>query len=164
MNDDVSNSRIAVQAARTVFRAYESFTTRFTVLTERARSRFENQDVEGMRADSRQRLDLYKGVVDRVEEKLRGILESRIENEKTWASTKAVFSAYSSEREDWDIAETFFNSMTRRIFSTWWDIKYWSRADRFPLRSTFIWAAAEGSIRPILLDFEGLSLHYDLRT
>ena len=118
MPHEVSNSRIAVIAARTVFRAYESFATRFVVITERARSRFENRDVDGIRTDSRQRLDLYKGVVDRLEEKIRDLLGSRVENEKVWASIKAVFSAYSSERPDWDIAETFFNSMTRRIFAT----------------------------------------------
>ncbi|NND72800.1 MAG: bifunctional isocitrate dehydrogenase kinase/phosphatase [Rhodothermales bacterium] len=118
LNQHLSNSRIAVVAARKIFRAYESFNTRFTVITERARARFEARDVDGMRLDSRQRLDLYKGVVDRVEVKVRELLGDRIENEKVWASIKAVFSAYSSEREDWDIAETFFNSVTRRIFST----------------------------------------------
>ena len=118
MPANLSNSRIAIVAARTIFRAYESFNTRFTVITQRAKSRFENNDVQNMLRDSRQRLDLYKGVIDRVEAKVRDLLGPRIENEKVWASIKAVFSAYSSERQDWDIAETFFNSVTRRIFAT----------------------------------------------
>ena len=35
-----------------------------------------------------------------------------------WVSTKAVYSGLIYDREDWEIAETFFNSVTRRIFTT----------------------------------------------
>lgn len=118
MTAPVPNSRLALSAARTIFRSYESYHTRFTVVTQRAQNRFETGDVQGMLRDSRQRLDIYKSVIDRLESKVRDLLTDRVENEKLWSSIKAVFSAYSSERQDWDIAETFFNSVTRRIFST----------------------------------------------
>lgn len=118
MSNPLPNSRIALSAARTIFRSYESYSTRFTVITQRARNRFESGDVQEMLRDSRQRLDIYNAVIDRVEAKIRSLLSDRIENEKLWSSIKAVFSAYSSERQDWDIAETFFNSVTRRIFAT----------------------------------------------
>jgi isocitrate dehydrogenase kinase/phosphatase len=35
-----------------------------------------------------------------------------------WASIKAVYSGLIAESGDWEIAETFFNSITRRIFAT----------------------------------------------
>jgi isocitrate dehydrogenase kinase/phosphatase len=35
-----------------------------------------------------------------------------------WAALKAVYSGMIAGREDWELAETFFNSVTRRIFAT----------------------------------------------
>lgn len=35
-----------------------------------------------------------------------------------WAAMKAVYSGLIQDRDDWELAETFFNSVTRKIFST----------------------------------------------
>jgi isocitrate dehydrogenase kinase/phosphatase len=35
-----------------------------------------------------------------------------------WVSIKAVYSGLITDRDDWEIAETFFNSVTRQIFTT----------------------------------------------
>ena len=35
-----------------------------------------------------------------------------------WASCKAVYSGAIAGRDDWELAETFFNSVTRRVFAT----------------------------------------------
>lgn len=35
-----------------------------------------------------------------------------------WAGMKAVYSGLIQDRDDWELAETFFNSVTRKIFST----------------------------------------------
>jgi isocitrate dehydrogenase kinase/phosphatase len=45
-------------------------------------------------------------------------LEDRVYDKLIWASMKAVYSGMIASRDDWELAETFFNSTTRRIFTT----------------------------------------------
>ena len=46
------------------------------------------------------------------------LLGERLEDRRLWSLLKAVFSGLIVERPDWEIAETFFNSVTRKIFTT----------------------------------------------
>ncbi|HFE66212.1 MAG TPA: bifunctional isocitrate dehydrogenase kinase/phosphatase, partial [Chloroflexi bacterium] len=57
-------------------------------------------------------------VIDRVVDDIRSLLDDRLMEKLVWASMKAVYSTLIARHEDWEIAETFFNSVTRRIFST----------------------------------------------
>lgn len=68
--------------------------------------------------DSAKRLDLYKKVIDRVVGEIGGLLAERGYEKLVWVSMKAVYSGLISLRDDWELAETFFNSVTRRIFAT----------------------------------------------
>ena len=64
------------------------------------------------------RLDLYRHVVDDVEAVIREIMGERINSRLVWASAKAVYSGLIINRNAWEQAETFFNSVTRRVFTT----------------------------------------------
>ena len=68
--------------------------------------------------DARERLDLYAGVVAKTRADLKDLLQSRFTDERLWPTIKAVYSALISGRDDWEVAETFFNSVTRQIFTT----------------------------------------------
>jgi len=52
------------------------------------------------------------------EREVRAALAERVTDAIVWAGTKAVYSGLIAGREDWELAETFFNSVTRRIFTT----------------------------------------------
>ena len=65
-----------------------------------------------------ERLDLYSTFIDRIEREVRAALAERVTDAIVWAGTKAVYSGLIAGREDWELAETFFNSVTRRIFTT----------------------------------------------
>jgi isocitrate dehydrogenase kinase/phosphatase len=71
-----------------------------------------------MHGDARERLDLYKQAVDRVVEDVQELLEERREDRLIWAGMKAVYSNFIADDPRWELAETFFNSVTRRIFTT----------------------------------------------
>src|SRR5690606_35319369 len=71
-----------------------------------------------MAADARERLDLYERVARRAADSIRDLLENRTKDQMVWAGMKAVYSGLIMERHDWELAETFFNSVTRRIFTT----------------------------------------------
>jgi isocitrate dehydrogenase kinase/phosphatase len=88
------------------------------LLTRRARSRFEKRDWLGLRADAGARLDLYRAAVDPTVAHLCGLLGDRSTHRLIWVGLKAVYSGLIADRHDWELAETFFNSITRRIFAT----------------------------------------------
>jgi len=45
-------------------------------------------------------------------------LGNRIDDKEIWMHAKAVYSGLSGVLDVWELAETFFNSITRRIFAT----------------------------------------------
>ncbi|MBK9050426.1 MAG: bifunctional isocitrate dehydrogenase kinase/phosphatase [Chloroflexi bacterium] len=57
-------------------------------------------------------------IINHVETQIRHLLGDRSNDKLVWASMKAVYSSLIAHRDDWDLAETFFNSVTRRIFAT----------------------------------------------
>lgn len=114
----VSDSRLANQGARQVADAYAGFETRFRIVTRRARIRFPERDWKGMAADARERLDLYERASQATADAVKSILGGRFEEPMVWAGMKAVYSGLIQNRDDWELAETFFNSVTRKIFST----------------------------------------------
>ena len=114
----LTDSRLANLAAGLIVEAFEDYHTRFKAVTHRARRRFEERDWAGLQADAAERLQLYRTVVDVLVEDLRERLGDRIRETLIWVSVKAVYSGAIEARDDWELAETFFNSTTRRIFST----------------------------------------------
>ena len=113
-----TNSRLANDGANAIFKAFKGYRSQFKEITQHAKSRFRERDWNGMRADAAKRLDLYKNVVDRIEADIRRLLANQIQQEHVWKSIKAVYSDMLLSNDDWELAETFFNSVTRRIFST----------------------------------------------
>lgn len=118
MTSRLTDSRLANIGARTIQTAYVTLHDQFQAITERASVRFDAQDWAGMQADAAERLYLYRRIVDLVEAAIRDLLGDRAENKLIWASMKAVYSGLIADRDDWELAETFFNSATRRIFTT----------------------------------------------
>src|SRR5690606_13779042 len=114
----LSDSRLANLGARVVAEAYDGFETRFRIVTRRARIRFAERDWTGMSTDARERLDLYERAAEGAADNIRSIFAERTEDEMVWAGMKAVYSGLIMDRHDWELAETFFNSVTRKIFTT----------------------------------------------
>ncbi|MFP3913645.1 MAG: bifunctional isocitrate dehydrogenase kinase/phosphatase [Actinomycetota bacterium] len=114
----LTDSRLANLGARQIAQAYEGLESRFRIVTRRARIRFAERDWEGMAADARERLQLYETVSQKASRNVRDLLGDRSEDRMVWAGMKAVYSGLIMDRHDWELAETFFNSVTRRVFAT----------------------------------------------
>ena len=71
-----------------------------------------------MQADARERLDLYKNVVDETVAQVNELLGERGTDTEIWAKTKVAYGALVATMNLWELGETFFNSITRRIFAT----------------------------------------------
>jgi isocitrate dehydrogenase kinase/phosphatase len=118
MNEKSFHKSSADRCAREIVKAFDEFQAKFRIITRRAGKRFENQDWPGMKGDADERLDLYKAVVDEIVVKVGRMLGSRVKDESVWIDIKSAYSTLSNELDVWELAETFFNSVTRKIFAT----------------------------------------------
>jgi isocitrate dehydrogenase kinase/phosphatase len=118
MNEKSFHRSSANCCARDILKAFDEFQTKFRIITQRARERFANQDWHGMKADADERLDLYKAVVDEIVAKVERMLGGQFNDESVWIDIKSAYSTLSNELDVWELSETFFNSVTRKIFAT----------------------------------------------
>lgn len=113
-----SDSRLANEGANVIATAWNDFSDRFSIVTRRARHRFLAADWQAIAADHVERLDLYSSFVSRAEADIRTLLDDRLGARDVWIGMRAVYSGLVNTRPDWELAETFYNSITRRIFDT----------------------------------------------
>jgi isocitrate dehydrogenase kinase/phosphatase len=118
MPANVSSSRLANLVARAICAGFANFHSAFHQISQRASDRFVRRDWHGLNADARQRLEVRDQVLRGLLQQLRGQLGDRLRSRTLWIGIKAVYSGLIQERDDWELAETFFNSVTRRIFTT----------------------------------------------
>ncbi len=107
------------RATQAILSSFEAYRDQFKRITKRARGRFESRDWHGMQADALQRLDLYKTIVNKAVPQVERLLGSESHRLETWKEIKAAYSQslyrYTNEVE---LVQTFFNSISRRIFAT----------------------------------------------
>src|SRR5215210_3503639 len=115
-----SNTRLRpVHAATTsIHSAYERYELSFQDITARAQGRFEARDWAGAQSDATERLTLYKAHVDAAVADVQDILEDGVMERTVWAAMRSAHGNLINGRSDLELAETFFNSVTRRVFST----------------------------------------------
>jgi isocitrate dehydrogenase kinase/phosphatase len=108
----------SLAGARAIFASFAGFRDAFETISRRAAVRFAARDWHGVRADARERLDLYRRSIDPVVREIRDLLGPSIDDKAVWAEMKLRFAALIANRGDAEIAETYFNSVTRRLFAT----------------------------------------------
>jgi isocitrate dehydrogenase kinase/phosphatase len=114
----LTDSRLAAlcaEEARSALRDYEKL---FDGITARARGRFLARDWRGSYGDAAERLHLYSRVLAGLTSRVTRLMGARLRERSVWAATKAVYSSLIAQSIRWEIAESFFNSLTRRVFAT----------------------------------------------
>ena len=117
MNGNTTLRPVAAAVA-SIHAAYEKYERGFEEITSRAQGRFERRDWSGAQADATERLALYKAHVDAAVADVHDILEDGVMERTVWAAMKSDHARLAAGRPDAQLAETFFNSVTRRVFST----------------------------------------------
>ncbi len=118
MPADRQDSSLALRSAEAVRRAFEAYWHAFTLITLRAKPRFENRDWHGLQRDANERLALYPQAVTHAARGVRQILGTRADDKGLWARMRAAYAADILGMPNAELAETFFNSVTRRTFTT----------------------------------------------
>ena len=114
----LTGSRLAALCAETVEREFPDYDKQFRAITLRARERFLERDWSGSYADAAERLRLYTLQMEKLTTQIKKIMGPRVTERGIWVGMKAVYSSLIATSTKWEIAESFFNSLTRRIFAT----------------------------------------------
>ena len=113
-----TDSRLAALCAEATRDAFSEYERHFDEITRRACDRFLHRDWRGSFDDARERLRLYSLILSRLTGRVRELMAERLDDRSVWVATKAAYSALIARSPRWEIAESFFNSLTRRVFAT----------------------------------------------
>ena len=109
---------IALRGATLIATGFTEYRMRFAAITRRAPARFSARDWAGGRDDAVERLELYKKVVNPTLVRLETLVGPAVRDRLLWTEMKDAFVARSQGWPDMELAETFFNSLTRKVFTT----------------------------------------------
>jgi len=109
-------STAAVRGADIIHQSFDDYHTRFRSITRRTKERFEHCDWDGVRRDTVKRLSIHPQAVAEAFDLLEEPLGDRIDDQRLWASMKDAYSLAILGRDDFELAQTFFNSLSRRVF------------------------------------------------
>ena len=102
--------------ARILCERFEAFHSDFIAVTARAEGRFLAGDWQGHRQDAAERLNLHTDAVLDTVEACRVQLPDT-EARDAWIDAQRRYIEFVSDRGDMELAETFYNSVTRRLFN-----------------------------------------------
>ena len=109
----VTPEQVAVRIAI----GFHGFRRAFKSTTRRAGARFESRDWASLQRDQLERIDAYGTAVEATITELAATGFSG-EDRDTWSAARAMFRADHVNDSYQEIAETFFNSIARRLFGT----------------------------------------------
>jgi isocitrate dehydrogenase kinase/phosphatase len=110
-------SRAAAElAVQTIQRAFEDHHEDFRHVTRHAKRHFELRDWQAIRSDTVERGELYTGNIGRTIRDLAIQLGEAAHSREVWAEMKSAYTRAILGRNDFELAETFFNSLTRIVF------------------------------------------------
>jgi isocitrate dehydrogenase kinase/phosphatase len=109
---------LAAQGAEVIRRGFDAYESSFQAITRRAPMRFTDRDWAGMQADASERLDVYSTQLGEVDGELRALLSQGVTDKRIWSAMRQAYASGIAGYSAGELAETFFNSATRRAFST----------------------------------------------
>ena len=110
---DLTPSQIATFIAI----GFQTYRRQFQSSTRRAAARFESRDWVAIRRDNLERRDAYGVALDAT---IRSITDAgyEMEDRGTWSAARTLFRSEHADDPFQEVAETFFNSVARRLFGT----------------------------------------------
>jgi len=118
---DKKTADLANALALLIRDAFDGYSDEFLRITRRAKPRFEHRDwigEHGRHKDALTRLDLYEKTLDRIAVKVGKMLGEKRGNRAIWRAARREYAALLPRRHDMELAQTFFNSATRKILGT----------------------------------------------
>ena len=111
-------SSTAAALARTIAGAFASWDHDFRWATRRAGVRFAARDWTGAQADAERRLAFWYRWIDRAGAESRRLLGASVADRDLWREVRDRYAAEVAGRTDVEVAESFYNSLVRRMVRT----------------------------------------------
>lgn len=112
------SSATASHAAHLILALHEEHRADFERLTAMSRLAFEQRDWKERQTIAAKRLDLYEHSLDLAEKTLRQSMGVALHDLRAWRQIKSHYRTAIQGRYDRDLAETYYNSTTRKILRT----------------------------------------------
>lgn len=109
---------LAESSAQILVQVFSDYVTRFKAITREAKGWFERCQWAEAQKGAVRRLDLYGAAVAQAKAEMRRRLGTSLENRALWAEIKREYARRIADRAEEEIAETFFNSVTRAVLTT----------------------------------------------
>ena len=106
------------ELADAIHEGFDTFYEEFKRLTRESRQCFDASDWVELHEASHRRIDLYLEFVARTQAAIAPIAEAYPQNLELWKRAHIAYAEIIAERPDVEVAETFFNAITRKIFRT----------------------------------------------
>lgn len=110
-------NRTARRLAKAILNGFDAFFAEYKNITYGAQGRFERADWQEVQTAMGQRLDLYKQKVISVADSARDITGQDLRDRDLWQQTKADFARIIQGHRNFEITQTFFNSVYCYVFA-----------------------------------------------
>ncbi|MCB0130951.1 MAG: bifunctional isocitrate dehydrogenase kinase/phosphatase, partial [Caldilineaceae bacterium] len=110
--------QLAHSTATAIYEAFDTYQQQFKAITRNAAESFIERKWQQHQEDGRLRLMLYTDKVNEIVSGLRIMLGDDVSIRAIWFDARRLYAQMIARRNDYELAETFFNSVTRRIFTT----------------------------------------------
>jgi isocitrate dehydrogenase kinase/phosphatase len=111
-------ARVADPAAAIIAEGFARHVRRFREMTRGAAARFAARDWAALHDASTRRLDLYGEQLTATLDALLPLLGGRLHDREAWSALRAQYAGRIAGEPAAELAETYFNSVTRRLFAT----------------------------------------------
>ena len=118
MTSDDLSKQVGRQIGDTILAGFVDYIAGFRKISRRAQRHFTQREWTEHDADSRQRLALHRSCVVQAVDRVRPLLDGVADGRGTWRTARNHYKRRIADRSDLTLAETFFNSVTRRTFTT----------------------------------------------
>ena len=118
MTSDDLSKQVGRQIGDTILAGFVDYIASFRKISRRAQRHFTQREWTEHDADSRQRLALHRSCVVQAVDRVRPLLDGVADGRGTWRTARNHYKRRIADRSDLTLAETFFNSVTRRTFTT----------------------------------------------
>jgi len=105
------------EAARLIYESWDALITEFLMLTSQGKEHFEERKFKELFGLALKRYNLYKGVAKRTINALEALLSDDLYSTQSWERIKYHYSYLTAHRYDKPNTETFYNSISRKIFN-----------------------------------------------
>lgn len=107
----------AHKVARTVLNGFHAMFADFQNVTLAAKARFEQADWQAIQQAQSDRLEVYQSKVNGIIPMLRTLAAADLETLSLWRDTKASYTELIANYANFEIAETFYNSVFCKVFA-----------------------------------------------